>query len=187
MDRGLTRAPPCPGPGARPCAQTAGHPRGGRGPRGWEALWAKDAWRQSDPPHADLALAYRGDLLLRFDGLVQPWVNEAAKRWARMRLLGDTTPSTMRAYLTELRHFSGWLADQAPEVLAPAMLTRAVLEDYMLWVRPHHQEDQRLALTTPDRHPVATGEAARTSPASRTPVRGVPMSKPPPRRASARE
>ena len=110
---------------------------GGRGPRGWEALWVKDTWRRSDLPHGDLASSYQGDLLVRFDGLVQPWLKEAAKRWARMRLLGDTTPSTMRVYLTELRHFSGWLGHRAPEVLAPAMLTRAVLEDYLLWVRQH--------------------------------------------------
>ena len=111
---------------------------GGRGvPRGWEALWAADTWRGRDLPHGDLASRYRGELLVRFDGLEQSWLKEAAKRWARVRLLGDTTPSTMRVYLTDLRHFSGWLADRAPEVLAPAMLTRAVLEDYLLWVRRH--------------------------------------------------
>ena len=33
------------------------------------------------------------------------------------------------------RHFSQWLAEHAPEVSAPAALSRAVLEDYMLWVR----------------------------------------------------
>lgn len=110
---------------------------GGREPRGWEALWATDTWRQRDLPHGDLASTYRGEVLVRFDGLLQPWVKEAAKRWARVRLLGDTTPRTMSLYLTDLRHFSSWLADQAPEVLASAMLTRAVLEDYILWVRRH--------------------------------------------------
>jgi site-specific recombinase XerD len=110
---------------------------GGRGPRGWEALWATDTWRQRDLPHGDLASTYRGEVLVRFDGLEQPWVKEAAKRWARVRLLGDTTPRTMSLYLTDLRHFSGWLAEHAPAMLAPAMLTRAVLEDYILWVRRH--------------------------------------------------
>lgn len=110
---------------------------GGRGPRGWEALWGTDTWRQRDLPHGDLASTYRGEVLVRFDGLRQSWLKEAAKRWARVRLLGDTTPRTMSLYLTDLRHFSGWLADHAPEVLAPAMLTRAVLEDYLLWVRRH--------------------------------------------------
>lgn len=116
---------------------------GGRGePRGWEALWAMDMWRGRDLPHGDLASSYRGEVLVRFDGLEQPWLKEAAKRWARVRLLGDTTPSTMRVYLTDLRHFSGWLADREPEVLAPAMLTRAVLEDYLLWVRRHPEWGQ---------------------------------------------
>lgn len=64
--------------------------------RGWEALWAKDVWRQSELPHGDLASSYRGDLMIHFDGLRQPWLKEAAKRWARARLLGDTTPGTMR-------------------------------------------------------------------------------------------
>jgi integrase len=108
---------------------------GGRAPRGWEALWAQDAWRQRELPHGDLASMYRGEVIIRFDGLVQPWLQEAAKRWARARLLTDTAPRTMSLYMTDLRHFSGWLADNAPEVHAPAMLSRAVLEDYMLWVR----------------------------------------------------
>jgi len=115
---------------------------GGRGPRGWEALWAKDAWRQLDLPHGDLASTYGGEAIVRFDGLVQPWLKEAAKRWARVRLLGDTTPRTMSVYLRDLRQFSGWLADYAPEVLAPAMLTRTVLEDYMLWVCRHPEWGQ---------------------------------------------
>ena len=110
---------------------------GGRGPRGWEGLWAMDTWRQRDLPHGDLASTYRGEVLVRFDGLLQPWLKEAAKRWARARLLGDTTPRTMSAYLVSVRHFSQWLAAHASEVSAPAMLTRAVLEDYMLWVRRH--------------------------------------------------
>ena len=83
---------------------------GGGAPRGWGKLWAKDVWPQSELP-------------------------QGAKRWARARLLGDTTPSTMRRYLTDLWHFSDWLAAHAPEAVAPALLTREVLEDYLLWVR----------------------------------------------------
>ena len=108
---------------------------GGRAPRGWEALWAKDVWRQGELPHGDLASTYSGEVLIHFGGVRQPWLKEAAKRWARARLLGDTTPQTMRRYLTDLRHFSDWLAAHAPETVAPALLSRAVLEDYLLWVR----------------------------------------------------
>jgi integrase len=108
---------------------------GGGAPRGWEKLWAKDVWPQSELPHGDLACAYSGEVFIHFEGLRQPWLKEAAKRWARARLLGDTTPSTMRRYLTDLWHFSDWLAAHAPEAVAPALLTREVLEDYLLWVR----------------------------------------------------
>ncbi len=48
---------------------------------------------------------------------------------------GDATPQTMSRYLTDLWRFSDWLADHAPDVMAPALLSRAVLEDYLLWVR----------------------------------------------------
>lgn len=108
---------------------------GGRAPRGWETLWAKDVWRQDELPHGDLASTYRGLKYLHFDGFQQAWLKEAAKRWARNRLLGDTTPGTMSDYLGDVRHFSDWLAERAPEVAAPNMVTRAILEDYLLWVR----------------------------------------------------
>jgi integrase len=108
---------------------------GGGAPRGWEALWAKDVWRQSELPHGDLASTYNGEVLIRFERLRQPWLKEAAKRWTRARLLGDTTPQTMSRYLTDLWRFSDWLAAHAPDVIAPALLSRAVLEDYLLWLR----------------------------------------------------
>jgi hypothetical protein len=108
---------------------------GGRVPRGWEALWPRDVWFVSDLPHADLASRYRGEESLRFERIAQPWLKEAAKRWVRARLLSDTAPRTMSAYLVSVRHFSEWLAVHASEVTAPSALSRAVLEDYMLWVR----------------------------------------------------
>ena len=108
---------------------------GASAPAGWEALWVTDTWRQRELPHGDLASTYRGEISISFSGLAQPWLKEAARRWARTRLLGDTTPRTMSHYLIDLRHFSAWLADGAPGVVAPALLTRAVLEYYLLWVR----------------------------------------------------
>jgi hypothetical protein len=108
---------------------------GGGAPRGWEKLWAKDVWGQTELPHGDLVSMYRGEEFIRFDRICQPWLKEAAKRWARMRLLADTSPRTMSAYVVGVRYFSEWLAEHAPEVGAPAGLSRAVLEDDMLWVR----------------------------------------------------
>lgn len=116
---------------------------GDRGPRGWEALWPRDVWFGSELPHADLVSRYRGEETLRFERICQPWLKEAAKRWVRARLLSDTAPRTMSAYLVSVRHFSCWLAEHAPEVTAPAALSRVALEDYMLWVR--HETDWKPA------------------------------------------
>jgi integrase len=108
---------------------------GGRAPRGWEALWRKDVWCQSELPHGDLVSTYRGEEFIHFKRISQPWLKEAAKRWARARLLSDTAPRTISSYLVGIAHFSEWFAQHAPEVSAPGLLSRAVLEDYTLWVR----------------------------------------------------
>jgi integrase len=108
---------------------------GGRAPRGWEALWRKDVRCQSELPHGDLVSTYRGEEFIHFKRISQPWLKEAAKRWARARLLSDTAPRTISSYLVGIAHFSEWFAQHAPEVSAPGLLSRAVVEDYMLWVR----------------------------------------------------
>ena len=72
---------------------------GGGAPRGWERLWPRDVWFGSELPHGDLPSSYRGEETLRFERICQPWLKEAAKRWARGRLLADTAPRTMSAYL----------------------------------------------------------------------------------------
>ena len=73
-----------------------------------------------------LAIRYRGEETLRFERICQPWLKEAAKRWARGRLLADTAPRTMSAYLVSVRHFSQWLAEHAREVSAPALAVAPV-------------------------------------------------------------
>ena len=50
--------------------------------------------------------------MLRFDRLAQPWLKEAAKRWARARLLASLSPRSMERYLRELMVFNRWLADR---------------------------------------------------------------------------
>jgi site-specific recombinase XerD len=107
---------------------------GGAAPRGWEELWAKDQWRQGELPHGDLASTYRGEVIVHFEHLRQPWLKDAAKRWARTRLLGATAPRTMSCYVADLRPFSEWL-DAHGGLAAPALLDRERLENYLLWVR----------------------------------------------------
>jgi integrase len=108
---------------------------GGRAPRGWEELWRRDQWRGHELPHGDLASANAGRAILHFEGLAQPWLKEAAKRWARARLLAALAPTTISDNLLHLRAFSRWLAEIAPEVGSPAGISRGLLEDYLLSVR----------------------------------------------------
>ena len=107
-----------------------------RAPRGWEALWQRDRW-----PHDLLpTVAPDGEQggQLRFDGIGADWLREAAKRWTRARLLSGTTFGSMRVYVRDLVIFSEWLAADGPDVRRPSGITRAVLEDYLLWVRQSH-------------------------------------------------
>jgi site-specific recombinase XerD len=107
---------------------------GGRAPGGWEQLWASDRWPLRELPHADLQSTGRDGAML-FDRIAQPWLKEAAKRWARSRLLAGGAPSTMSHYVHHVAAFSGWLADRVPEVVSPAGITRTVLEDWLLSIR----------------------------------------------------
>ena len=107
---------------------------GGRAPDGWERLWASDRWPLREMPHSDLHSSVRAGSIL-FAGIPQPWFKEAAKRWARARLLAGGAPSTMSHYVQHVRTFSVWLAERTPAVSSPSGITRAVLEDWMLAIR----------------------------------------------------
>ena len=106
---------------------------GGLAPGGWEGLWALDRRPLRELPNADLQTGRDGAIL--FDGIAQPWLKEAAKRWARARLLAGGAPTTMSNYVHHVSAFSGWLAERVPEVVSPAGITRTVLEDWLLAVR----------------------------------------------------
>lgn len=123
---------------------------GGRAARGWTQLWASDRWLQSELPHGDLTVTYGREAVLRFERLAQPWLKDAAKRWARARLLSSTSPRTLVAYLRELVVFSGWLSQRVDGVRSPGAITRELLEDYMLYVRsePWAQATRRRRLGT---------------------------------------
>jgi hypothetical protein len=106
---------------------------GARAPRGWEELWALDRWPLRALPHSDLHSSSTGAIV--FSGLVQPWLKEAARRWIRARLLAGTAPISLRHYVDHLQAFGRWLSERTSEVGSPALITRVVLEDYMLAVR----------------------------------------------------
>jgi site-specific recombinase XerD len=101
----------------------------------WAELFERDRWRQSELPHGDLSSKHRGDRTINFARIVQPWLKESAKRWARTRLLAGTSVGSVACYLGDLTAFSEWLAEQQPEAAGPRWLTRELLEDYLLFVR----------------------------------------------------
>ena len=105
----------------------AAHRRGGSGCGHRTVAAARAAARR--------LLQHRGEGSSCSPGSPQPWLKEAAKRWARARLLAGGAPRTMASYVRRVGAFSGWLADRAPAVSSPAGISRAVLEDWMLSVR----------------------------------------------------
>jgi len=114
---------------------------GGGGPRGWEALWVRDCWRQSEVPNGELSSTHGGDRRINFARLQQPWLKEAAKRWARARLLAGTSVRSVAEYVGDLFAFSEWLAAQRPEVTGPQAISRVVVEDYLLFIRTSSLKD----------------------------------------------
>ena len=108
---------------------------GGARSSAWAELWERDCWRQSELPNGDLSSSHCGDRRVNFGRLQQPWLKEAAKRWARARLLAGTSVGSVAEYVGDLFAFTEWLASQHPEVAGPHAISREVLEDYMLFIR----------------------------------------------------
>jgi integrase len=108
---------------------------GGLPPGAWERLWPQDVWRQEELPHRDLSSTHGDRAGIRFTGFAHAFLKEAAKRWAKTRVLTGTSIWSLAAYVRDVACFSSWLAGAAWQVAAPAGISRAVLEDYLLWVR----------------------------------------------------
>ena len=109
---------------------------GGGAPRGWERLWAKDVWRRTRAAARRLGVEVprRGvDAFERIVPAVAEGGREALGPWAAAGRHGAADDE--RATWSSVGISAQWLAEHAPEVSAPALLSRAVLEDYMLWVR----------------------------------------------------
>jgi site-specific recombinase XerD len=97
--------------------------------------WKRDYWWQLDLPNGDLSSTHRGERIISFERIAQPWLKEAAKRWVRARVLAGTSIGSLSSYMNDLSAFSEWLAAQRPDLRGPSGLTRSVVEDYMLFIR----------------------------------------------------
>lgn len=76
---------------------------------------------------------------IRFDDIAQPWLRRAVQQWIRLRL-GRLAITTVSGNAIHLRHFSAFLTDRHPDVVRPELFSRAVIEDYLVFVaRPPDQ------------------------------------------------
>jgi integrase len=102
---------------------------------GWEVEYRRDVWRLSKLPGLTLnsgRSSARGTL--RFDRIIQPWLKDLGKRWVRLRLVSGLSVATAIADVQALTHFSGFLANVAPDVDALARIDRPLLERYLAWL-----------------------------------------------------
>lgn len=71
---------------------------------------------------------------IRFDGIVQPWMRTAAKRWCRFRLGSGKTFGTVQVDVRAVEWFSRFLAERHRAVGNETTITRDVLEHYLVWL-----------------------------------------------------
>ncbi len=104
-------------------------------PVGWAALMERDVWRQSELPHGDATIDYRGYRRLRFDLIGRPWLRAACKTWAKDLLLAGRAASSVAQYVAHIAAFDGWLDRQLVAVNGPRDLSRELIEAFLLGLR----------------------------------------------------
>ncbi|MEJ7800894.1 MAG: tyrosine-type recombinase/integrase [Ilumatobacter sp.] len=75
---------------------------------------------------------------IRFDGITQPWLRVAVKRWARLRLGSGKTFGTVSVDTRAMDWFSRYLAGVAGVAATPTAMTRELLESYLVSVTGSH-------------------------------------------------
>jgi len=92
--------------------------------------YARDVWDARR-----LSLRVRGgDHHMHFDGIEQPWLREVVKRWAKFRLATGHAFTTIRNDVAALTWFAKFLVGRQPDLSDASGITRAALEDYLLWL-----------------------------------------------------
>ncbi len=131
-------------------ATTKGRP-GDQGPRSFlldtcfhlRGLLIEDPWADQYPRAVwDLRVLRldRGIRYLRFDGITQGWLREAVKRWCRWRLSRGLAPATVNRDRHACRQLSEHLARVGGHDVAPAVLTRQVLESWFARLRTDYPD-----------------------------------------------
>ncbi|MGH4023715.1 MAG: tyrosine-type recombinase/integrase [Pseudonocardiaceae bacterium] len=103
---------------------------------GWDIEYPRDVWRLHTLPGLtrNTGKAPEARNHLRFDHITQPWLRELAKRWARLRLSGGLTVSSVINDVTALRRFSTFLDQALPTVDTLVGVDRLLLERYLAWL-----------------------------------------------------
>jgi integrase len=93
--------------------------------------YAADRWRAEEVGSRNLT----GGRTLTFATIRQPWLRDAAKRWARHRLAVNCAFNTVMCGVGSLKRFSGFLDSCRPPVNGSWQVDRALLEHYLAWLR----------------------------------------------------
>lgn len=95
-----------------------------------DVAYGRDVWdarRLGIEPH-------RSPHRISFTAISPGWLREAAKRWARFRLATGTRFSSVAGDVASIRSFSGFLDARPVRADNETVVTRAVIEDYLLWL-----------------------------------------------------
>jgi integrase len=95
-----------------------------------EGEYAKDHWEASRLG----VRAPRGRNTVRFSGISQPWLRQAAKDWSRWRLATGCAWNTVTASVLALNRFSAFLAACEPGAPEGTVITRSLLERFVSWL-----------------------------------------------------
>ncbi len=95
-----------------------------------EEAYATDRWHA-----AELGIVVRrGHGTVRFTGIEQDWLRDAAKRWCRFRLAIGSAYNTITTSVRGLIKFSRFLTERRPDVIDISGVTRTLLEQYVSWM-----------------------------------------------------
>lgn len=95
-----------------------------------EAEYATDRWEAA---RLGLSIA-RPPRSVRFDGIAQPWLRAATKRWARHRIGSGKAFSSVSLDVAAMGWFGRYLLLRCPDATDERVITRALLEDYLAWL-----------------------------------------------------
>ena len=95
-----------------------------------DAEYAADRWRAERLGFDALA----GREVLLFDRIIQPWLRDAAKAWCRWRLATGLAWGSANAFALAISRFAQFLAACEPDATNGAVITRPLLERYIIWL-----------------------------------------------------